>query len=109
MVEDSFDWNTVCTACRLRDRPGKPAVFVDDDPNEWICNACVIAGEDHIRRMFAEQAERFSRVAKAYEEASREEVEIDEREVRRVKEELDRWHEEVEAARLRGDFDSIPF
>jgi hypothetical protein len=61
--------------------------------------ACVEAGEEHIRRGFAQQAERFHRVAAAYEEAAREEIVVNDLEVQQAKAIARREQEALEAER----------
>jgi len=64
---------TPCTACGIWDRPGEWAYFIDGDYGEWICDDCVLAGEEHIRAKFLERAASFQRTAEAYKEAAEEE------------------------------------
>ncbi len=101
-----------CTACGVWDRPGEPAFFVDGDVNEWICQRCVEAGEQHIRAMFLKQAERFSLVSTAYEKAAKGEIMISELQVQQAKaierRQREAWEAERNRAIAEGE-DWLPF
>lgn len=72
----------LCWVCGLWDRawPGEVAFFAGDDfrGNDWVCDQCVKAGGEHIRRVLLESAEDHRRFAAHLEGAAHEDMSEDE-------------------------------
>lgn len=94
-----------CVACGMWDRPRDVAFFVDDD---WVCDACVEGGVEHIRAGLRGQADRYRRIADTLENDAAGDIEIlpISPEVRavlnRLEREREQWERQARKERMAG-------